>query len=158
MKFLKIPRKFHWVLIVMFFALSIVNTWFGLLGIICMGSPIAHAVKGNGRKHCTKYCPRGSFLATFMKRISFDNSLPAFMKKKSFRHILLGLMVVMLTLGISHAWGDAYRIAFTLFRFMGVSFLFGIFLGIVFKPKSWCTICPMGHASTLITEVRRKTA
>ena len=156
MMFLKLPRKWHWTLIVMFFTLSIFNTWFGLLGIICMGSPIAQALKGNGRIHCTKYCPRGSFLSTFLNKISFRNSLPRFMTTKNFRNSLLILMGLMLSTGMYHAWGDMQKIAFTLFRFMGVSFLFGIMLGIFFKPKAWCSICPMGHASNLITGVKRK--
>lgn len=156
MKLASLPRKWHWVFIVLFFALSIVNTWFGLLGLICMGSPIVHALKGNGRRHCTKFCPRGSFLGTFMKYISFDRSLPGFMKKKKFRHAVLILMISMLMLGMYHSGGNPHKIAFTLFRFMGVSFLFGIMMGVFFKPKSWCTVCPMGHAATLITDVKKR--
>jgi len=123
-----------------------------------MGAPLFLALKGKGRRHCTHYCPRGSFLETFLKSISLDNSLPRFMKTKMFRHIMLVLMMTMFSFGIYHAWGDLYKIAFTIFRFMGVSFLFGLVLGFFTKPKSWCSICPMGHASTLISKKVKKTA
>ena len=93
-----------------------------------------------------------------MRKISLGNTLPSFMRTRMFRHILLALMVTMLTLGIYHAWGSWYKVAFTLFRFMGVSFLFGILLGFFFKGKSWCAICPMGHAASLITTARQKIA
>jgi len=158
MKTFKLKKEWNWVLIVLFFALSIFNTWFGLLGFLCMGSPILHALKGNGRRHCSRYCPRGSFLGRFMRKISLGNTLPRFMSRKGFRHFLLVLMMSMLSLGIYHAGGDWHKIAFTLFRFMGVSFLFGIVLGFFFKGKSWCAICPMGHAANLITDIRKKAA
>jgi len=42
------------------------------------------------------------------------------------------------------------RIAIGMFRMMSMSLIVGIITGIIFKPRSWCVICPMGHAAGLI--------
>ncbi len=146
-------QDLKWIVIVSFFALSIYNIWFGLFGMLCMGAPIYHALRGRGRHHCKHHCPRGSFMSNVVRKISLGYRMPKFMATKTFRHVLLSLMVVMLTLGMIHTGGDPKKIAFTLFRFMGVSFIFGIMLGVIFKSKSWCAVCPMGHASVLITDL-----
>ena len=146
-------QDLRWIIIISFFALSIYNIWFGLFGMVCMGAPIYHALRGRGKHHCRKHCPRGSFMSNVVRKISLGNRMPRFMGTRTFRHILLGMMVVMLTLGMIHTGGDPKKIAFTLFRFMAVSFLFGTTLGVVFKSRSWCAVCPMGHASVLITDL-----
>ena len=151
-------QDLRWIIIVSFFTLSIINVWFGLLGILCMTAPLYHAIRGRGRHHCRYHCPRGSFMNNIIRRISLGYSMPRFMATKTFRHILLGTMVIMLSLGLWHSGGDAKKIAFILFRFMGISFIFGSLLGIIFKSKSWCAVCPMGHAAVLITDIRKKKA
>lgn len=151
-------RDYKWIIIVGFFILSIVNIWFGLLGLLCMAAPLYHALRGRGRHHCKHHCPRGSFMSNIIRRVSLGNSLSRFMRTRRFRHILLAVMVMMLTAGLLHSGGDPRRIAFTLFRFMGVSFMVGSLLGIFFKGKSWCAVCPMGHAAVLITDLKRRAA
>ena len=37
-----------------------------------------------------------------------------------------------------------------MFRFMTMSLAIGILMGVVFKPRSWCTVCPMGTGTGLI--------
>lgn len=147
-------RKSHmqwsWVIIVAFFVLSVANIYFGVAGFLCMVTPIYHALRGKGKIHCSHYCPRGSFLGKFLPYISMNKTLPKFMDGKAFKHSLLALMAVMLSFSLYHAGLDIHKVAFSLFRFMFASFMVGILLGVFYKPRSWCKICPMGHASGLI--------
>ncbi|MBS4536561.1 4Fe-4S binding protein [Clostridium sp. D2Q-14] len=147
-------RKSHmnwsWIIIVSFFLLSIIDFRFGIFGFVCMGTPIYHALRGRGKIHCSHYCPRGSFLGRFLGKISLNNNMPKWMRSKFAKHLLLGIMIILLTISLIHAKGDFNKIAFALFRFMGVSFVVGIMMGVIFKKRSWCTICPMGHATSLI--------
>ena len=154
MKDIKSHMEWAWIIIVTFFVLSIVDFRFGVLGFICMGAPIIQALKGNGKVHCVKYCPRGSFLGQVVDRLSRGYKMPKFMKNNRFKDGLLFLMVVMLTISMSHANGDYSKIAFTMFRFMGSSFIVGILMGIFFKGRSWCVICPMGRATSKIQQVQ----
>jgi len=152
----KSHMKWSWILIVSFFVLSILDFRFGILGLICMGAPMYHALRGNGKVHCSHYCPRGSFLGRFLNRISLNNNPPKWIKGKLAKNSLLILMITLLTISMIHAKGDFYKIAFSLFRFMGASFVVGILMGILFKPRSWCQVCPMGHATGIIKDIKDK--
>lgn len=152
----KSHMKWSWIIIVSFFILSIIDFRFGVFGFICMAAPIYHALRGRGKVHCSHYCPRGSFLGKFLQKTSFNNNMPKWMKNKFAKNILLSIMITLLTISLIHANGDFNKIAFSLFRFMGVSFIVGIMMGVIFKPRSWCTVCPMGHATGLISKNMKK--
>lgn len=154
----KIPKsimKWSWVFIVAFFVLSFFDARFALAGFLCMAAPIGFALAGKGKIHCSHYCPRGSFFGKFLPFLSLNKTLPAFMTRKWFKH---GLLIVMFTaFGIClyrSGWGFE-NTGSAVFRFMLRSFLVGAVLGTVFIPRSWCRVCPMGHAAGLIRYLRR---
>ena len=148
--------KWSWIFMVLFLTLSIIDFRFGILGFICMGAPIYHALRGRGKIHCAKYCPRGSLLATFLKHISLNKTMPAFMKTKKFKNGLLILMLSVFSFGMFHTGGDPVKVAFTMFRFMTSSLIVGIIMGVLFKPRSWCAVCPMGYGTVLIDKQMKK--
>ncbi|WP_066507098.1 4Fe-4S ferredoxin [Abyssisolibacter fermentans] len=154
MKKRKSHMSWSWIFIVSFFVLSILDFRFGILGFICMGMPMYHAIKGRGKIHCSHYCPRGSFLGKFLQKISLNNNMPSWMRSKAAKNSLLVLMITMFTISMIHSYGSFSKIAFSLFRFMGVSFIVGILMGVIFKPRSWCIVCPMGHGANLIKKAQ----
>lgn len=115
-----------------------------------MGAPIYHALRGGGKIHCQKYCPRGSLLARALESISLKNKLPKVMASKKFKNALLSAMMILFTFSMYHAGFNFKHIAFAMFRFMSMSLLVGIITGIIYKPRSWCVVRPMGHAAGLI--------
>ena len=152
----KSQQHWTWILIITFFVLGILDTRFGILGVVCMGAPIVHALKGDGKIHCSKYCPRGSFLGKFLEKISMHRQLPAYMRTKKAKNILLIVMLTVFIISLYHTGFVFEKMAFAFLRFMGISFIVGILMGIFFKPRSWCVVCPMGHGSGLIAEQRKK--
>ncbi len=146
--------QWSWILMITFFIAGIYNYYFGLLGIVCMILPIYHAFKGDGRIHCSHYCPRGSLFGRFLGKISINRPLPGFFRSSIFKNGLLVLMMTMFTLAIIHAHGDPEKIGFAVLRFMVVSSLIGAAMGIFFKPRSWCQVCPMGHATGIIKDLK----
>lgn len=156
----KKKRKSHqgwsWIIIISFFALSVLNVYFGLFGLLCMTMPIYHALRGRGKIHCSHYCPRGSFLGKFMEKVSMQNNLPNSMKSKKFKNMVLAFMILMLAISLVHSGGEIHKIAFALFRFMFASFVVGVLMGVFFKPRSWCQVCPMGHATALIADIKKE--
>lgn len=146
----KSHQKWSWILMILFITLSIVNIKFGLLRLICMTVPMYHAIRGRGKIHCSHYCPRGSLLGNFLKHLHLNANMPQFMKGKAAKNILLGLMIIMFTISLIHAGPNINKIAFSIFRLMTASLLLGIIMGIIFKPRTWCRVCPMGHATALI--------
>jgi hypothetical protein len=149
-KVLKSHMKWSYLVMLMFLTLGIIDIRFGILGFACMGAPVYHSVRGRGKIHCQKYCPRGSLLARALESISLKNKLPKFMASKKFKNGLLTAMLVLFTFSMYHAGLNFNRIAFAMFRFMSMSLLVGIITGVIFKPRSWCVVCPMGHAAGLI--------
>lgn len=149
-------QHISWVIIVAFFILGIIDTRFGILGFICMGAPLYHAIKGEGKVHCAKHCPRGSFLGKFLDKVSLGNNFPPSYRSRKVKNGLLVLMVAMLTFSIVHSSFVFEAVAFALIRFMAMSFIVGIIMGVFFKPRTWCQVCPMGHAAGLITEQQKK--
>lgn len=146
----KSHMRWSYIIMLMFLSLGILDIRFGVLGFACMGAPIYHALRGRGKIHCQKYCPRGSLLARALESISFKNKLPKFMATKKFKNALLTMMLVLFSISMYHAGLNFNKIAFAMFRFMSMSLLVGIVTGIIFKPRSWCVVCPMGHASGFI--------
>ncbi|MEG0775816.1 4Fe-4S binding protein [Clostridium sp.] len=153
----KKKRKSHqswsWILMVAFLILSILDYRFGILGAVCMGAPLYHAIRGRGKIHCSMYCPRGSILGKFLKNVSLNNNFPNAAKSNLVKNLLLGTMVILLTVALYHANRHGFNFlntSFALFRFMTISLLVGTIIGIIFKPRSWCQVCPMGHGTALI--------
>lgn len=156
MKKKKSHQKWSWIIMILFITLSIVDIRFGLFGIVCITVPMYHALRGRGKIHCSHYCPRGSLLGKFLKQISLENNLPKGMKSKTFKTILLLIMIGMFSFSMFHTWGNINKMAFAIFRFMMVSLTIGVIMGVVFRPRSWCQVCPMGYGTELITKSIKK--
>lgn len=144
--------KWSWLFMILFLTLSILDFRFGLFGFVCMGAPLYHALRGRGKIHCAKYCPRGSLLGIFLKKVSFNNTTPKFLLTKKFKNGLLVVMLSVFSYAMYHTGGEINKIAFAMFRFMTTSLILGIIMGIVYKPRSWCGVCPMGHGTVLIDQ------
>lgn len=154
----KSHMKWSWILMVLFFVLSILDIRFGILGLVCMAVPIYHAIKGRGKIHCSHYCPRGSLLGNFIKNISFQNNLPKSLRGKTAKNTLLILMMTFFSISLFHAGLNFQRIAFAVFRLMLASSILAVIMGIIFKPRAWCQVCPMGYSTGLIRNAKNKKA
>ncbi|WP_432403708.1 4Fe-4S binding protein [Wukongibacter sp. M2B1] len=152
----KSHMKWSWIFMVLFILLSIIDIRFGVLGFICMTVPMYHAIRGRGKVHCSHYCPRGSLLGNFLKNISLQNNLPKKFKGKAVKNGLLILMMTMFSVSLIHAGPSLPRIAFAVFRLMTASLALGIVMGVIFKPRTWCQVCPMGYATGLIKKAKDK--
>lgn len=155
----KSQQAWTWIFMVIFILLSIIDFRFGILGIICMVTPMALALKGEGKAHCSYYCPRGSLLGKFLKGISLQHNFPQWAKSNKVKNAMLMMMITMFTIGMFRANQDGFNLmktGFTLFRFMTVSLLVGIIMGVIFKPRTWCQVCPMGHGTALIDKVKKR--
>lgn len=144
--------KKTWPIIIAFFSLTLIDPLFGWAGLICMAFPLILALTGRGKRHCSHYCPRGSFLGKFLPQISLDLHFPRWMDSKIFKTAILIWMFGIFGISLFFAGTDLTRIAQAITRIMFGSFIIGIIIGLLFKPRSWCKICPMGTASGLISK------
>lgn len=153
MKKTKSHMKWSWIFMMIFIILSTVDIRFGLLGFVCMTVPMYHAIKGGGKIHCSHYCPRGSLLGKFLNQISLNSNLPKKYRGKKAKQILLALMITVFSISLYHAFQQPNiikAVGFSVFRLMMSSLGVGILMGVVFRPRSWCQVCPMGYSTELI--------
>jgi polyferredoxin len=130
-----------------FLPIVMLGGWFfpylGLLMLGCMVGSFAFA-KYIGRYWCGWMCPRGSFFDYIIGRFSRNKTAPAWMHSTTFRIgaliFLMGMMSVQLTL----AWPDPQAIGRVFIMLLTVTTVVGIGLGLTYKPRSWCSFCPMG--------------
>jgi len=111
--------------------------------LICMFGAIGIALY-NGRAWCDWMCPRGSFYDLFLDRLSRKLPIPSIFKTNWFRTAVLSLLMAALGTQIYYAWGDSYGIGRAFVLVLTITTSAGIVLGAVFKPRTWCQICPMG--------------
>jgi polyferredoxin len=121
--------------------------WFfpylGLLMLICMVASIAFA-DIVGRYWCGWLCPRGSFFDYIIGRISRNIAAPAWMRTSAFRVGALLFLMGMMGVQMAMAWPDPQAIGRVFIVLLIVTTVVGVGLGLAYKPRTWCSFCPMG--------------
>jgi hypothetical protein len=149
-------QDWSWVIIVAW--MTIANIWkpFGLYGLVCMFTPILIALSGRGKMHCARICPRGSLLGKVGKHLSIGLPRPKFFGARWFRvavwAIMMGSFAVMLIFSIPKG---VYVVGNSILVFMEVATGVGLLLSILFQPRTWCTICPMGFSTGNIRKLKK---
>ncbi len=114
---------------------------FTVLGLITIFMVIA---SHRGRFYCGWLCPMGAFHERILAKLSLNKPIPHLFKTKWFRWSLFVLMMGFMAMRLVANWGNPIGIG-GVFRTMWIiSMSLAITLGLYFKPRVWCTICPMG--------------
>jgi hypothetical protein len=156
---IKSIQGWSWIITIVW--ITIANIWkpFGLYGFVCMFTPIVIALSGRGKMHCARVCPRGSFIATFTKPISLHLPKPAFMNRTFFRWIIWAAMMgTFITLIIYSIPRGVAFLGNTVLVFMEIATALAFLFGILFSPRAWCTVCPMGFTTGNIRTLTEKAA
>ncbi len=156
MNFGKSQLHWTWILIIAFFALSFYSFYFGIAAVVCMMMPLYFSIRGMGKVNCSHYCPRGSFLGKFLPKFSFNLTLPAFFRNDKFKHGFFFFMIVVMVVSLISSGGNPEKIGFMFFRMVMITTIAGVIMGVVFTPRSWCQVCPMGHASGQYPILKKK--
>ncbi len=123
----------------------------GFVLLICMFGAVGVAIY-KGRAWCDWMCPRGSFYDLYLDRLSGKLNIPAIFKTNAFRaFILIGLMSG-LGIQLYMVWGDYNGMGLAFMTVLTITTIVGIILGVIWKPRAWCQICPMGTLGTWISK------
>ena len=108
-----------------------------------------------GRKWCDWYCPRGSFFDSVIGRISPKKEIPAVFRSFSSRLGMLVLLMSLMVLQIIKRWPDPYKIGMFFVVMITLTSTLGVILGLIFHPRIWCYLCPVGSLSNWIGKGKR---
>ncbi|GFZ32412.1 hypothetical protein CSC2_29380 [Clostridium zeae] len=153
-KWIKSQQNWTWIITISW--MLIANLWppFGLYGFVCMLTPIIIALSGRGKMSCARICPRGSFIGKFTKAFSGNRVMPSWMHSKRFKFILWAIMMgTFIGLMFWAVPKGVYTLGKTILYFMEAATLIAFITGIIFKPRSWCIICPMGFSAGNIRDI-----
>ncbi|MDI6799477.1 MAG: 4Fe-4S binding protein [Actinomycetota bacterium] len=97
-----------------------------------------------GRHWCGWFCPRGSFLERILERVSLNGRVPALLKTAPFRWSVFALMMSFMSFRLIGTGGNPVKIGSVFITMCIITSILAIGLGLIFKPRSWCSFCPMG--------------
>ncbi|AZT91117.1 4Fe-4S binding protein [Caldicellulosiruptor changbaiensis] len=126
----------------------------GLFAFVCMAGAVVLSFY-KGRYWCYRFCPRGAFLDEFISKLSFQRSVPQILKSGFSKAFWVVFFMLMMALNVIRSGGDIYRFGKGVVLLLWLTSLLAIIGGILFKPRTWCIVCPMGTISGLVGKRKR---
>lgn len=96
-----------------------------------------------GRWYCGWICAMGGFYERLLGKISFKKSIPPVLKASWFKWLVFVLMMGLLTSRLILSGGESEKIGAAFVMMWTISSVMALSLGLIWKPRSWCNICPM---------------
>lgn len=140
------PRGYKWalaLLMIIVLGLGWKYPYLGFMVPVVMAAGLVGAFI-KGRVVCGNLCPRGSFFDTWFKPLGGSRNVPELMRTPLFRWglliVLFSFMIFQLTADIGSVahWGTVF------WRVCLVTTLIALVAGVLYRPRAWCSFCPMG--------------
>lgn len=122
--------------------------------ILCMVFPILISLMGHGRLWCGTLCLRGTFLQHILKPFSLKRSTPKFLTHPMTRIILLSLMMSYMIYNLYMAT-SIMDMASVFYTILLITTIASVILGLIFKERTWCRLCPIGTLTFIISGIRK---
>jgi len=103
-----------------------------------------------GRYVCGNICPRGSFYDTFFRFIGGNRPVPSFFAGMRFRWGAMAILMSMMALQIAQNPGDPLHWGRVFWLVCLVTTAIGVGLGLYYRPRTWCSFCPVGTMANAI--------
>lgn len=152
----RFKKSFHswaWLILIAFLCTGIFYPPIGIIAVICMLAPPVGALF-NGRTTCSWLCPRGSFLDVIAAKISCNKNTPRLFYNNIFRLIVFITIMAVFLLQIIPVWGNIAGMGKVFITMIYITTSIGIILAAAFKPRAWCTFCPMGTMGNWVARLR----
>jgi len=103
-----------------------------------------------GRYVCGNICPRGSFYDTLFRLIGGSRPVPSFLTSMRFRWGVLAILMSLMALQIAQNPGDPLHWGRVFWLVCLVTTAVGVALGLYYRPRTWCSFCPVGPMANAI--------
>lgn len=106
------------------------------------------------RWFCRSACPNGRALSSGLGSISRRTKLPKRLSSKGFRQALCAFMLFCLVNLLLRFGGGVEASARVFWAVYLISIGISIPMGIYFRPRAWCALCPMGTLQSTVAQAR----
>lgn len=96
-----------------------------------------------GRYYCGWICAMGAFHERILARFSLHKAMLPLFKQNWFRWFLFAAMMSLLASRLVMTGGNPEKIGGVFVMMWTLSTSLAIGLGLIWKPRSWCSTCPM---------------
>lgn len=124
---------------------------YSLLGFVVPVAMLGGMLGGTlrGRFVCGNLCPRGSFFDTFFAKIGPTRPIPEKLFGIKLRSVvMLGLMGFM-SYRLAQDPGNWQHWGLVFWQMCLITTAAAIIMGALFRPRSWCAVCPVGTIGNL---------
>ncbi len=126
------------------------------LGLLMMIAPLPLAFVF-GRVYCGWLCPMGAVLDLIIAKISREKKMPKILNSNFVRVILIismpaSMLLIALKIGSLNIHGAI--LGPILIGMMGM-FAIAMIMGVLFRHRSWCNICPVGTVFSVAAKTAR---
>lgn len=151
-------RTLQWIMAPLVPLVIIAGIFWPYLGYLAIGFMLLlfALVRFRGRYYCGWICPMGAFQERLLAKVSLKRPMLPLFRKSWFKGLVFALMLGLLTARLIMSEGDPETIGAIFVMMWTLSTGFAVALGLVWKPRSWCSFCPMGTMQGLLApKVRR---
>jgi len=106
------------------------------------------------RYWCWDLCPRGAFLGGVMSKTSLKRKTPKVFAKQSFRWSVLLIFTSIALYRLVNTGGNLLAIGAVFVSLCLITTIIAVMMAIFIKPRTWCSICPMGTLQDKIAKAR----
>lgn len=136
-------RWWYGLLVVLVIAAGWYYPYLGLMAPLVMGAGMVGGLF-RGRYVCGNFCPRGSFLDTWMSAVAGRRSLPSWVRRPWFRGLVMTGLMGFLGWRLAQNPGSLEHWGFVFWQMCFLTTLAALALGLAFSARAWCMVCPMG--------------
>lgn len=148
----------QWTMVPLVPLVIVAGYFWPYLGYIAIGfmALLFALVRFRGRYYCGWICPLGAFYDRVLAPVSRKKPMLPLFKQAWFKWLIFVLMLGLLATRLVLSGGDPEIIGATFVMMWTISTGFAVALGLLWKPRSWCSFCPMGTMQGLLApKVRR---
>ncbi len=133
------------VMLPVFFLVVLVGQFYPQMGFLAIGMMIYMLAQSftKGRHYCGWICSMGAFHDLVLSHYSLNNKIPHVLKTSWFRWLIFVLMMGLMVSRFLMSGGDPVAIAGVFVMMWTLSTFLAVGLGFLFRPRTWCNICPM---------------
>lgn len=145
-------RLRQWLLapiVVVTIALGWKYPWLGFTVPAAMLLGIAGGLR-RGRYVCGNLCPRGSFFDRLIAPLAGHRQIPAALRTMPLRWGVLVLLMGFMAWRLAANPADLAHWGRVFWSMCAMTTAVGVGLALLFHPRSWCAICPVGTLSNAI--------